>query len=55
MNRPDPRILESLYILAGLFWPDLFKEEIPNNSVVPWGLWFSFLPWGFYADKEIFR
>ncbi|MBI4125327.1 MAG: cobalamin-binding protein [Deltaproteobacteria bacterium] len=34
MNRPGPRVLESLYILAGLFWPDLFKNKIPKNSVV---------------------
>ncbi|MBI4125342.1 MAG: cobalamin-binding protein [Deltaproteobacteria bacterium] len=36
MNRPGPRILESLYILAGLFWPDLFKDYLPKGSVVAW-------------------
>lgn len=34
MNRPGPRILESLYILAGLFWPDWFKERTPKGSVI---------------------
>lgn len=33
MNRPGPRILESLYIFAGLFWPEVFGEWIPKNSV----------------------
>jgi len=33
MNRPGPRILESLYILAGLFHPDLFGNLIPKDSV----------------------
>lgn len=37
MNRPGPRILESLYIFAGLFWPDLFKKKIPKDSVVALG------------------
>lgn len=37
MNRPGPRILESLYILAGLFWPDLFKEKVPKGSVISLG------------------
>lgn len=34
MNRPGPRILESLYILAGVFHPNLFKELIPKDSVI---------------------
>ena len=33
MNRPGPRILESLTILAGLFHPDLFEEKIPSGAV----------------------
>lgn len=33
MNRPGPRILESLYILAGLFHPDKFSSLIPEGSV----------------------
>lgn len=37
MNRPGPRILESLYILAGLFHPDLFKGNIPKGACVPLG------------------
>lgn len=37
MNRPGPRILESLYILAGFFWPDLFKGYIPKNAVIALG------------------
>lgn len=36
MNRPGPRILEGLYILAGIFWPELFEEKIPKGSVVCW-------------------
>lgn len=36
MNRPGPRILESLYILAGLFHPDLFKKKIPKGCVLNW-------------------
>lgn len=34
MNRPGPRILESFYILAGIFHPDLFKRDIPNDAVI---------------------
>ncbi len=37
MNRPGPRILESLYILAGLFHPDLFKGKIPEGACIPLG------------------
>lgn len=35
MNRPGPHILKSLYILAGLFHPDLFAARIPQDAVVP--------------------
>lgn len=37
LNRPGPRILESLYILAGIFHPDLFKVLLPEDAFVPWG------------------
>ena len=33
MNRPGPRILESLHILAGFFYPELFASKIPTNSM----------------------
>lgn len=36
MNRPGPRILESLYILAGLFHPTLFKNFIPRDAIRKW-------------------
>ena len=34
MNRPGPRLLESLYILAGLFCPEEFGEKIPPGSLI---------------------
>ena len=37
LNRPGPRILESFYILAGLFHPNLFKSLIPEGSFIAWG------------------
>lgn len=36
MNRPGPRILESLYILAGLLHPKLFRDHIPEDAVQRW-------------------
>ena len=37
MNRPGPMILESFYILAGLFHPDLYKSLIPDGAVAGLG------------------
>jgi len=34
MNRPGPRILESLEILAGIFHPELFATKILDDAVV---------------------
>ncbi|MDO8526531.1 MAG: cobalamin-binding protein [Deltaproteobacteria bacterium] len=36
MNRPGPRILESLYILAGIFHPELFEKLIPKGALARW-------------------
>lgn len=37
MNRPGPRILESLYILAGVFHPNLFRNLVPKDAVIGLG------------------